>query len=70
MEFDDGIKANNKKHQGERGRGQWGANDPRALHPRDDSESLDDYARSSGVKLPENVIHQRSSGVSEIDVDD
>ena len=40
------------------------------LHPRDDKESLDDYARSSGVKLPENVIHQRSSGVSEIDVDD
>ena len=40
------------------------------LHPRDDKESLDDYARSSGVKLRENVIHQRSSGVSEIDVDD
>jgi len=55
MEFDDGIKANNKKHQGERGRGQWGANDPRALHPRDDSESLDDYARSSGVKLTAKV---------------
>ena len=55
VEFDDGIKANNKKHQGERGRGQWGANDPRALHPRDDSESLDDYARSSGVKLPAKV---------------
>ena len=35
------------------------------------SESLDDYARSSGVKLPaKNVIDRRSSAASEFDVDD